>query len=106
MVKCANDQCENHGKKLNTGIESCPVCGTQTEKYKAPAKTDLGVGAAIVSLIAILIFWGTSFWWSAPFIAAGCIVVAFISRTKPAVVITFISLAAIIALFINVMILN
>lgn len=105
MVKCVNDQCENHGKKLDAGNESCPVCGTQTEKYKAPVRTDLGVGAAIVSVISILIFYGTSFWWSAPFIAAGCIVVAFISKNKAAVVITFLSLIIVIAMFIYFIIL-
>lgn len=106
MVKCVNDQCENHDKIIKENAESCPVCGTHTEKYKAPAKTELGVGAVIASLVGILLFFSyTSIWWCGIFIAPLCVVVGFISRSKPAIVCTFITLAITVALFVNAIIL-
>lgn len=92
-----NKVCQYYKQPLEDGIEACPSCGQPVLKTDKKTNTNLSVIAALVSIASILIFWGWNMYVGYVVVAAS-VVAAFISKSIPSVIVTFVSLAVIVLL--------
>ena len=98
MITCTNQQCENYKKELDDNVELCPSCGMKTEKIKSKTNKNLSAIAILAAVIgAVLVLSMIQSFGVSPigfvFSVAG-VVLAFISRSKVAVIISIAGLAA------------
>lgn len=99
MVKCINTQCQNYEKELEEKTESCPVCGTQTEKSASDINANFKIASILAAIVSVFAFWTS---WGGATMAIGIIlsvasvVLGFVSKKKLAIVISIMSLLIII----------
>lgn len=99
MVKCINAQCKNYEKELEEKAESCPLCGIKTEKTAANINSNLSIASILAAIVSVVTFWTS---WGGATMAVGVIlsvasiVLGFISKKKPSIVISIISLLVIV----------
>jgi len=101
-----NSDCINYKLALEENIVECPACGKPATKTGKTANDKLALGAIIGGLAGIMLWW--IIWGTAGIIIGlsmivGSVVTAFISRSKAAVVVSFIFLAAIVGLMLSIM---
>ena len=108
MVICKNEKCANFKQELDENLEVCPACGLETAKIDSDKdnKRKFAPMISIISIVAILatfllfdfINFYVAFFLGAATIAA-CIVLAFITKVKGAIVTTILAAAGFIGIF-------
>lgn len=108
MVKCFNSECVNYRQELEENLEVCPACGKATEKIQTAldGRRRLAPVVSIASIVAILatfflfnfVDFYVGFFIGAVTIIA-CIVIAFMSRMKGAIITTLLAAAGFIGIF-------
>ena len=101
-VKCMNEKCNNYKQELNEGVEVCSLCNEPVTKFETKEKGKLSIAAIIISLVGFsFFFWG--FTWVMAILGMAAVplsvVLAFISKSKAAVIVTILSLIASFAAF-------
>jgi len=101
MVKCINVQCTNHGYELED-TQICPICGTETERFKAkPVISDLCILAVLTAIASIVILFNVQTLFGISIAIVGSItsiVMAVFSKKKMLVVFSILSLIVVISL--------
>jgi uncharacterized protein (DUF983 family) len=108
-VKCMNDKCNNYNQELDESVETCSLCGEPVKRFETKVNPKLALVAIAGGIAAPMLFmWG--FTWimfmSAFVISPAAIILGFISRSKPAIVISFLGLAAFVGLILYYWVLN
>ena len=108
MIICKNEKCANFKQELEDVLEICPACGLETARIDSD-KDNMKKLAPIVSVVSIIAILATfllfdfinfyvAFFLGAAIIAA-CIVLAFITKVKGAIVTTILAAAGFIGIF-------
>ena len=104
IVKCMNEQCNNYKQEMNEGVEECSLCKepvTKIESYVNPKLARIAIAAAIISTIILMFnFWALWLDFVAAAVVVGVVVVAIISKSKPAIIVTILNVFAFAGLFI------
>ncbi|MCL2095591.1 MAG: hypothetical protein FWH10_01660 [Oscillospiraceae bacterium] len=109
MTKCVNPNCGNYKQELDDGLEICPACNQPTETITTSGDSmrKLAPVAAIGSVLSILLTfflfdWVPNFYVSfgiGVVLIAGCIVFAFITKVRGAIITTIASALGFIGIF-------
>jgi len=101
-VKCMNDKCNNYNQELDERVETCSLCNKSVTRFETNVNSKLQLIAVIVALAAPIIFmFGFYPWyWAGLAMSPASVVVALISRSKPAIITSILSVLANIGLFI------
>ena len=97
MIKCMKKGCQYYNQQLEEDVDVCPICGEPTEKTVAKTNSKIAFAAILISVISILIFWGWNI-FVGYFLAAASIAGGFISKSKPAIVVPFLSAIVLVLL--------
>lgn len=104
MIICPNAQCDNYRHELDHGTETCPLCGTEVEQSKSKSNTNIAAIAIIAAVASIVVsFAGLAYGYGLPIgitLASIGVVMGFISRSKPAIVVTIVGLLGVLAMLI------
>jgi len=107
MIKCMNQECSNYKQELEENIEICPVCGNKTERSEThlDGKRKFGPVVSIISvgtiLLTLFLFEHMNFYAAlliGAVIMAVCIIVAFISKMKSAIITTILAVAGLLGI--------
>ena len=109
MIICKNEKCANFKQELDETLDVCPACGLETARIDSDkdAKRKLApiisLGSIAAIILTFLLFdvipnFYVSFFLGAAIIA-GCIVLAFITKVKGAIVTTILAAAGFIGIF-------
>ena len=105
ITKCMNKECNNYKQELNEGTEICGLCNKQAVKFESKVNPRLKIAAifaGIGSLVLFLWSWGIPFWASFV-LAPASVILAFVSRSKAAVITTNLGLVIFAGLFYSFM---
>ena len=98
-----NDKCNNYKQELDGSPETCSLCGEPVTKIETNVNPKLGLAAIAAALAGPILFWFGLSWtmvWIGVILNAAAIVVSFISKSKPSIVISFLGLAMTAFLFV------
>ena len=108
MVICKNEKCANFKMELDEHLDVCPACGLETaiidsDKDKTRKMAPVISVVSIVAIIATFFLFDfinfyVAFFTGAAVIAA-CIVLAFITKVKGAIVTTILAAAGFFGIF-------
>ena len=108
MIICKNEKCSNYKLELDDGTDICPVCGLETAKIDSDRDGMKKLApiisvVSIVSIIATFLLFDFVNFYVAFFLGAAviiaCIVFAFISKVKGAIVTTILAAAGFFGIF-------
>ena len=109
MIICKNEKCANFKQELDENLDVCPACGLETAKIdsdkdgKRKLAPLVSIGSILSILLTFLMFDFVPNFYVSFFIGviliAGCIVGAFISKVKGAVVTTILAGLAFFGIF-------
>ena len=107
MVKCMNPECNNYKQELDDHIEVCPICGKETEKSEThldgmkkagPVVSIISIGAILLTLFLLQNFNFVAALTIGGIIMAACIVVAFMTKMKSAIITTILAVAGLVGI--------
>ena len=103
IVKCMNEKCNNYKQELNEDAEVCALCNEPTTKIETNVNRTLGMAAIGATLVSAVLMWN---WYgilhyAGYVVVPASIVVAFISKSKLAIIITILTLIVCIVMFIT-----
>ena len=99
LVACPNKECSNYKHELEENPEFCPLCNAKLEEFKAKSNTTFGAIAVIAGFVSFLLLY-SPLWYASFVVSPGAVVAAFISKSKFAVVLSILLLAATAGIFI------
>ena len=109
MVICKNEKCSNFKMELEETLEVCPACGLETaridsDKDKMRKLAPVISVVSIISIIATFALFNVLNNFYVPFFLGAaaivtCIILAFITKVKGAVVTTILAAAGFVGIF-------
>ena len=102
ILKCMNQDCNNYKQELNAGTEICSLCNTEISRFESKVNPKLKLVAictAVLSLVLFMWAWGIPFWASFV-IAPVSVILAFVSKSKAAIITANLSLTTFAGLFV------